>query len=166
MDENTQTLLAELTKVNDKYNAANYVTDKKNYGIPDYYALPMELLENGGDCEDYAFAKYLELEKDIEADRMKLSYVKTAKNEAHMVLQVDDFVLDNMTSDIKPLKERGDLEFVYQFNRNDLFLKGNKIGKAEQNEKWKELLSFTEENKDEEEDFILGDDYVDGGVDD
>jgi predicted transglutaminase-like cysteine proteinase len=54
-------LHARLDAVNRFFNAAPYVSDRRNYGVGDYWATPDELLQRGGDCEDFAIAKYLAL---------------------------------------------------------------------------------------------------------
>lgn len=52
----------QLRAVNDYMNKFTFMSDKKNYGAVDYWATPMEFLKRGkGDCEDYAFAKYVTL---------------------------------------------------------------------------------------------------------
>jgi predicted transglutaminase-like cysteine proteinase len=52
-----------LDAVNRYLNAYPYVLDAANYGVEDYWATPQEDLTNGGDCEDYAIAKYVTLRK-------------------------------------------------------------------------------------------------------
>lgn len=53
--------LAQLRAVNDRLNKIAYVSDMENYGVEDYWATPREFFAKGGDCEDYALAKYLSL---------------------------------------------------------------------------------------------------------
>nr|WP_281721764.1 transglutaminase-like cysteine peptidase [Nitrosomonas nitrosa] len=53
--------LAQLKLVNDYLNRFPYRPDLENYGAEDYWATPRELFARGGDCEDYAIAKYLSL---------------------------------------------------------------------------------------------------------
>jgi predicted transglutaminase-like cysteine proteinase len=52
---------AQLRAVNAYFNKLPYRTDLDNYGSEDYWATPRELFARGGDCEDYAIAKYLSL---------------------------------------------------------------------------------------------------------
>ena len=47
--------------VNDTFNHATYVTAGKNWGNPGYWETPFEFLSRGGQCQDYAIAKYLAL---------------------------------------------------------------------------------------------------------
>ena len=53
--------LVQLKAVNDYLNRLPYVTDAENYGVEDHWATPREFFARGGDCEDYAIAKYLSL---------------------------------------------------------------------------------------------------------
>ena len=52
---------AQLRAVNDYMNRVPYRADLENYGAEDYWATPREFFAKGGDCEDYALAKYLSL---------------------------------------------------------------------------------------------------------
>ena len=54
--------LAQLRAVNRYINRWRYVNDRVNYGKLDYWATPTQMFRHGGgDCEDYAIAKYLSL---------------------------------------------------------------------------------------------------------
>ena len=53
--------MAQLRAVNAYLNRIPYKTDLELYGTEDYWATPREFFANGGDCEDYAIAKYLSL---------------------------------------------------------------------------------------------------------
>jgi predicted transglutaminase-like cysteine proteinase len=53
--------MAQLRAVNAYINRVPYKTDEELYGVEDYWATPRELFAKGGDCEDYAIAKYLSL---------------------------------------------------------------------------------------------------------
>ena len=53
--------MEQLRAVNDYLNRLPYRTDLENYGAEDYWATPREFFAKGGDCEDYAIAKYLSL---------------------------------------------------------------------------------------------------------
>ena len=51
-----------LNKVNRFFNQVRFLADKDHWGKLDYWATPLELLAtNGGDCEDFAIAKYFSL---------------------------------------------------------------------------------------------------------
>ena len=51
----------QIDEVNAYFNRAVYVPDDRNYGVGDYWATPQQLVTRGGDCEDYAIAKYTAL---------------------------------------------------------------------------------------------------------
>jgi predicted transglutaminase-like cysteine proteinase len=51
----------KIEAVNHYMNQIHFISDIKNYGVQDYWATPMEFLARGGDCEDYAIAKYVSL---------------------------------------------------------------------------------------------------------
>jgi predicted transglutaminase-like cysteine proteinase len=92
---------AQLDAVNRFFNKAAYVSDKRNYGTGDYWATPLQLLSRGGDCEDYAIAKYLALrELGIATGDMRIVVLKDQENNAqHAILTVEDgdriLALDN-----------------------------------------------------------------------
>lgn len=87
--------------VNTLVNKTEYVEDTNNYGQSDYWATPVEFFTRGGDCEDYAIAKYVSLRAlGVPEDRMRVAIVQDMKkNIPHAVLIVytDDgaLVLDN-----------------------------------------------------------------------
>lgn len=57
----TKDPLEKLHLVNNWTNTTAYISDAKNWKQSDYWATPNEFLAKGGDCEDYASAKYLTL---------------------------------------------------------------------------------------------------------
>lgn len=90
-----------VTRVNDMMNAKRYVTDKANYGQTDYWATPVEFFKKGGDCEDYAIAKYTALKAlGIPENRLRIAIVQDLKkNIPHAILIVytdqGPMILDN-----------------------------------------------------------------------
>lgn len=87
--------------VNDYINAVSYVEDRQNYSKSDYWATPIEFFARGGDCEDFAIAKYASLRAlGLRADQMRIAIVQDkVKNIPHAILIVytdeGTFVLDN-----------------------------------------------------------------------
>lgn len=68
--------LAQLKAVNAYMNRFPYRTDLENYGVEDHWATPREFFAKGGDCEDYAIAKYLSLRAlGWPAERLRLVVV-------------------------------------------------------------------------------------------
>jgi len=56
-----QSALLQLEAVNGYVNQTPYQSDSMRFGVVDHWATPAEFLGRGGDCEDYAIAKYLSL---------------------------------------------------------------------------------------------------------
>lgn len=89
------------TKVNSMMNAKRYITDAKNYGQTDYWATPVEFFQRGGDCEDFAIAKYTALRAlGVPENRLRIAIVQDLqKNIPHAVLIVytdkGAMILDN-----------------------------------------------------------------------
>ncbi|SFM25713.1 transglutaminase-like cysteine peptidase [Marinobacter zhejiangensis] len=125
----------QLFLVNSFFNRVTFVNDIKHWGEEDYWATPVEMLAtNGADCEDFSIAKYLTLKSlGVPDAQLRITYVKALElNQAHMVLawyptpDADPLILDNLINDIKPASERVDLEPVYSFNGDGLWL--NRVG--------------------------------------
>ena len=91
----------KIYRVHRYINRFRYVTDKRNWRRRDYWAVPEQLFERGGDCEDYVIAKYLSLRAlGIDADRLRVVVVyDRKKREDHAVLAVlglhETVILDN-----------------------------------------------------------------------
>lgn len=139
-----------LQRANDFFNQIPFVSDQQNWGTEDYWATPVEVLGSlGADCEDYAVAKYLTLkELGVPVDRLRITYVRALRlNEAHMVLayyptpDADPLILDNLNPVIRPASQRTDLEPVYSFNDDDLWLPNGltRKGGSTQVRLWKDL---------------------------
>ncbi len=143
----------QLKLVNSFFNRVRFISDIRHWGEEDYWATPIELLTtNGGDCEDFSIAKYLTLRAmGVPDEQLRIVYVKALElNQAHMVLawyetpSSDPLVLDNLINEIKPASQRTDLEPVYSFNGDGLWLNkesGNRsrIGDAKKLERWQDL---------------------------
>jgi predicted transglutaminase-like cysteine proteinase len=66
----------KIQAVNDYMNRVPFIEDTKNYGRNDHWATPMEFLRRGGDCEDYAIAKYISLRAlGVPQHKMRLAIV-------------------------------------------------------------------------------------------
>jgi predicted transglutaminase-like cysteine proteinase len=92
--------LTQLKAVNAHLNRIPYRTDHENYGADDYWATPREFFARGGDCEDYAIAKYLSLKAlGWPAERLRVAVVHdNARDLVHAALIAyhggDAYVLD------------------------------------------------------------------------
>jgi predicted transglutaminase-like cysteine proteinase len=145
--------LEKLRLVNDFFNGLNYSTDQQLWGKNDYWATPVEALSRGGaDCEDYSIAKYFTLrELGVPDEKLRITYVKALKlNAHHMVLAYYPtptsvpLVLDNLNGRILPATERKDLEPIYSFNGDGLWLAksrggGQRMGTSDRIKMWEDL---------------------------
>ena len=105
--------------VNQTLNAVRYVPDEKNWGRADYWASPVEFIARGGDCEDYALAKYrLLVESGVAADRMA---VVVTKSHAVLIMATADgpIVLDNKKRKPYALKRKLLRDALFMINDRD-----------------------------------------------
>lgn len=108
--------------VNMVVNRRPYVLDKANYGVDDYWATLDEFAARGGDCEDYAIAKYMLLkEAGIAPENMRVAVVyDLALNASHAVLSVDidgtRYILDNQVEEALPDSQVNYYQPVYSVN--------------------------------------------------
>lgn len=135
-----QSLIAQSMHLSDveKLKAVNtFFNEQIRYGEDldlwsqlDYWASPLETLElGGGDCEDFALAKYFTLRLlGISEQRLRLVYTTLVPaKQAHMVLGywVDNgaapLLLDNLYTDIMPITERLDLQMQFAFDPTHLY---------------------------------------------
>lgn len=146
--------MEKLAAVNSFFNQLEFVDDLHHWGKDDYWATPREMLaSNGGDCEDFATAKYFTLRQlDIPDHKMRLNYVKSLRlKQPHMVLTyyaeptADPLVLDNLVTRILVASQRLDLIPVYSFNGQGLWLtrkqSSEHVGGAERLSLWQDLQS-------------------------
>ena len=144
--------MEKLEAVNSFFNQLEFVADRDHWGKEDYWATPREmLLSNGGDCEDFATAKYFTLRRlDIPDGKMHLTYVKALKlQQPHMVLSyyseptADPLILDSLVHEILTASERPDLIPIYSFNGQGLWLskkqQSHRLGESEGLSLWQEL---------------------------
>ncbi len=84
-------------------NQIDYVDDRENWGRSDYWATPFEFLSRGGDCEDFAIAKYMSLKAlGVPEDQLRIAIVHDlVRNQPHAILIVysneGPLVLDNQS---------------------------------------------------------------------
>ncbi len=99
-------LSAMAEKVNALMNKQRYILDNRNWGKSDYWATPVEFLTSGGDCEDFAIAKYVALRAlGVGEERLRIAIVHDkVKNIPHAVLVVytseGAVVLDNQNKEV------------------------------------------------------------------
>jgi len=98
--------LEAMREVNRFANHAHYITDPTNYGVPDYWATPVQFLSKDGDCEDYAITKFMSLRAlGFDNDQMRVVVLDDMNlRTAHAVLVVyldgTAWLLDNQIREV------------------------------------------------------------------
>lgn len=92
-----------------------HVSDLDKHGYPEVW----ELNPHTGDCEEYTIRKRAWLiNENISPNALRLTWVKTERNEDHLVLMVitdrDDFVLDNRFKQVKKIADLIGYDFIKQ----------------------------------------------------
>jgi predicted transglutaminase-like cysteine proteinase len=149
----------KLARINDFFNELPNVSDQEHWAHLDYWATPVELLAtNGGDCEDFALAKYFTLRAaGVPSERLRVTYVRAwrpqqSRMEPHMVLayypgpESEPLILDNLIADIRPAAARTDLAPTLSFNAEGLWSakqrgQHGKLGDASNIRHWNDLLA-------------------------
>jgi len=148
-----------LKRVNEFFNRQiRFGTDPEVWNSPDYWATPLETLGMGaGDCEDFVIAKYFTLQMmGVEPAKLRLTYVKakvggasSTVSQAHMVLayyaqpDAEPLVLDNLITDIRPASRRPDLQPVFSFNSDGIWVPGGTQPRSsvEKLSRWTDLVA-------------------------
>lgn len=152
---------SKLHNINNFFNQQiEYHLDEVFWGKKDYWASPIETLgRGGGDCEDYAIAKYFSLiSLGVPEEKLRLMYVRQLTVDMpHMVLiyfkeaSSIPLVLDNFNPKVLPATKRSDLKPIYSFNGHGLWLskaKGNgkKVRDKHGLKSWYQMLKRIEED--------------------
>lgn len=119
---------AQLESVNRWANAKPYVEDITNWGIPDYWETPGEFIAHGGDCEDFAIAKYFSLVR-LGFSPRDLRIVIVSDSKAHdfhavLVAHLGDtnWLLDNQLPEIVQLDSEPQYTPIYSLNEQGWWL--------------------------------------------
>lgn len=131
--ENLQTLQglpleAMARGVNDLINRVEYINDSRNWGKSDYWETPIEFFSRGGDCEDFAIAKYASLRAlGVPEDRLRITILQdTQKGIPHAVLALytdsDVLILDNQIKNVRSSSSIGHYKPIFSINRNAWWL--------------------------------------------
>lgn len=121
-------IAAAIQEVNDYVNEFAYRKDSANWGDSDYWATPVEFFNNGGDCEDYAIAKYASLRiLGVPESRMRLAIVHDkVKNIPHAILIVygeeHTWLLDNQADTARRAETTNRYKPIYAINRHAWWL--------------------------------------------
>ncbi|WP_245589271.1 transglutaminase-like cysteine peptidase [Chitinimonas koreensis] len=148
-----------LKRVNDFFNRQlTFGDDPVIWNQPDYWATPLETIGRGaGDCEDFTIAKYFTLKfLGVTPEKLRLTYVKakiggadSSVSQAHMVLayyaqpDAEPLVLDNLIGDIRPASRRPDLQPVFSFNSDGIWVPGGAQpnSSVDRLSRWKDLIA-------------------------
>lgn len=120
--------LEQVADVHAYVNRVRWVDDRRNYGVSDYWASPDEFFVRGGDCEDYAFAKYDTLKRlGFPPEQMRILVLTDLKmREPHAVLLVlvDGrlWSLDNNLRNIFPADAIRHYDPIYSINETGWWL--------------------------------------------
>ena len=137
--------MERLRAVNGYFNQWRPKNDEDTWNTPEYWAAPGEFIaQRGGDCEDYAIAKYFALRfLGVAADRLRIVVVQRKDEhgayaaQLHAVLAARAnggwFVLDNNArpkNNIFPHTQyRGRFEPLYSVNENGAWTHGGKAAR-------------------------------------
>ncbi|MEH6545887.1 MAG: transglutaminase-like cysteine peptidase [Sneathiella sp.] len=96
----------QVQQINRFLNSWRKRTDTENYAVTDYWATPLEFMENGGDSEDFAIMKYISL-KELGFPPANMRVVVTndvLRNNVHTVLSVrignGIYILDDLNDSV------------------------------------------------------------------
>lgn len=147
-----KTIQEKLKLVNDFFNQMQWADDKELWNKKDYWATPLEsLIRNSGDCEDFAIAKYFTLlAMDVPEHQLKITFVRINNQLGHMVLfyypenSTEPLILDNMEDKIVKQSERPELNYVFSFNNDGMWLNSHKTAQADEKnviQKWAQMIT-------------------------
>lgn len=117
-------LRQQIAIANRAINRHPYVRTAVNWHRSMYWETAFEFLRRGGQCQDYAIAKYLLLRAaGVPANLMRLVVLRDAAiNLDHAVLAVyvdgEPLLLDNLRGDIVPANNVGEYHPYYSINEN------------------------------------------------
>lgn len=115
-------------QVNKLMNKKKYIIDSKNWGKSDYWATPVEFMNRGGDCEDFAIAKYVALRAlGVPENRMRIAIVQDQiKNMPHAILIVYSekgiVILDNQIKEMRKAQSIKHYKPIFSINRTAWWL--------------------------------------------
>ena len=117
-------LRRQIAGVNQAMNRHPYVPAAANWHRSMYWESPFEFLRRGGQCQDYAIAKYMLLRAaGVPADLMRMVVLRDAAlglDHAVLAVYVDGapLLLDNLRSDIVAASSVHDYHPYYSINEN------------------------------------------------
>jgi predicted transglutaminase-like cysteine proteinase len=124
---------AQMEAVNRWANARPYVEDIANWNLPDYWETPGEFIAHGGDCEDFAIAKYFSLVRlGFPARDLRITIVSDSRaHDFHAVLVANidgmEWLLDNQIAEMVPLASQPQYTPVYALNEEGWWLQSRPV---------------------------------------
>ena len=124
----SSTVYQTAKKVNAMMNKKKYIVDNKNWGKSDYWATPVEFMARGGDCEDFAIAKYAALRAlGVQENRLRILILQDQKkNMPHAVLVVytekGPMILDNQIKEMRSASSIHHYKPIFSINREAWWL--------------------------------------------
>lgn len=122
--------LADIAAINRRVNAMPYRADSENWGVGDLWATPAEFARRGGDCEDYAIAKYVALRRagvPASALRIEVGYDRGRDDyHAALTVQLDGraWLLDMDVDQPIARESHRNLVTIYTINETGLWVRG------------------------------------------
>ena len=121
-------LSAKIERANAAINSHPYVPSPVNCHESNYWVTPFEFLRMGGQCQDYAIAKYLLLrEAGVPAERLRVVVLRDTRlglDHAVTVAYVggEALVLDNLRSAVVPASSLPEYDPYYSINEEGWWL--------------------------------------------
>ena len=115
-------------RVNTFVNQTDYIVDSRNWGKSDYWSTPVEFFQRGGDCEDFAIAKYASLRAlGFPENRMRVAIVHDIQKDIpHAVLIVytdtGAKILDNQNPKAEDARYVDNYRPIFSINRDAWWL--------------------------------------------
>ena len=120
--------LGRVARLNRWINQVPFRSDAENWGRGDYWAAPGEFFARGGDCEDYAIAKYAALRRlGVAAERLRVVVLADELRgvvHAGLVLHQagEDWFLDSLTDEPRRWSETRSYRPIYSLNEAGAWL--------------------------------------------
>jgi len=117
-------LEARVLRVNRVMNHVRYVPSEANWRDPDHWETPLQFLTHGGQCQDYAIAKFMALaDSGVPDAALRFVVVRDALSSIFHAVTVafvegEPFVLDNETPDVLPSRSVTRYVPYYSINRS------------------------------------------------
>lgn len=118
----------KLDAVNRHVNQRPYRRDQDRHGVVDLWSGPVDFLAAGGDCEDYAIAKYASLRLlGLPVSALRLVVLEDrARGLAHAVLAVREgtrvWILDNQSEVVERVEDLPHYDPYYAVNEDQRWL--------------------------------------------